>query len=337
MRYARFFQERPGTFLVVCVLVPISVCISAEKRPSFRGENNRPPRPMERHAVQLNPLTPEEARIILHKGTEPPSAAVDANTQNGTYLCRQCNAPLYRSADRFVSHCGWPSFDAEIAGAVERVPDPDGRRTEIVCAACGGHLGHVFLGEGFTRKNTRHCVNAVSMRFIRAIVPPGRTVRRALFASGCFWGTQHVLRHEKGVLDTRVGYSGGHTADPTYQQVCTGRTGHAETVEVLFDPEAISYETLVKLFFETHDPTQVNRQGPDVGTQYRSAIFFLDAAQKRIAEKVRDLLETRGLHVATQIVQAGPFYPAEEYHQDYYERKGGKPYCHHRVIRFPEQ
>jgi peptide methionine sulfoxide reductase msrA/msrB len=152
--------------------------------------------------------------------------------------------------------------------------------------------------------------------------------QRAIFASGCFWGTEYYLQKAKGVLQTTAGYTGGHTRHPTYKQVCTGTTGHVEAVEVIFDPAKTSYEELAKLFFETHDPTQVNRQGPDVGEQYRSEIFYLDEAQKETAQKLIDILKTKGYNVATRLTKASEFWKAEDYHQDYYDNKNGTPYCH---------
>lgn len=331
-----WIQAYRAFLLLFFLLLLDAGCAAAEKKNGATQRNIQKSRKKKKVPMALNPLTPEEERIILHKGTEPPSTTETISNQPGTWLCRQCNAPLYRAADKFESHCGWPSFDDEIPHAVRRVPDADGRRTEIVCSACGGHLGHVFQGENLTPKNTRHCVNSLSIRRVPFVVRPGQKVARALFASGCFWGTQYHFKQQPGVLYTRVGYSGGKTPNPTYKQVCTGRTGHAETVEVWFDPEIVSYTQLVRLFFETHDFTQVNRQGPDVGTQYRSAIFYLGAEQKRLAEQVREQLKKRKLSVATEIVPAGLFYPAEAYHQDYYQRTGGKPYCHRRVRRFSE-
>jgi peptide methionine sulfoxide reductase msrA/msrB len=280
-----------------------------------------------------NMLTPEEKAVIEDRGTERPfSGKYHDHFEKGTYLCRRCNAPLYESTSKFKAHCGWPSFDDELDGAVERRPDPDGRRTEIICANCGGHLGHVFTGEELTPKDTRHCVNSLSLQFVPA-EQAGKT-HRAIFASGCFWGTEHMLKQAPGVLSTTVGYTGGHKANPTYQEVCAKGTGHAEAVQVVYDPKKTTYEALAKLFFETHDPTQVDRQGPDVGEQYRSAIFYLSMKQKRIAEKLIGILEEKGYDVATELVPATQFWPAEDDHQDYYQKTGKQPYCHAYTERF---
>jgi peptide methionine sulfoxide reductase msrA/msrB len=295
----------------------------------------------EEKQMQNNNLTPEEEYIIVQKGTEPPySGKYLNNKEPGTYVCRRCGSPLYRSSDKFDSHCGWPSFDDEIPGAVKRSPDPDGHRTEITCANCGAHLGHVFTGEGLTDKNIRHCVNSISLVF----VPTAKTdpndpnnksaAQKAYFAGGCFWGVEYWLKSAPGVISVRSGYMGGQTKKPTYKQVCTGKTGHAETVEVVFDPDKTTYEDLAKLFFEIHDPTQRNRQGPDVGYQYRSAIFYADQQQKETANRLIKLLKEKGLNVATSVEQAKEFWPAEDYHQNYYEKNGGTPYCHLRTKRF---
>ncbi len=274
-------------------------------------------------------LTQEEQRVILHKGTEMPFSGKYYNfTGKGTYVCKQCNAPLYRSSDKFDSGCGWPSFDDEIPGAVRRQPDADSRRTEIVCAKCGGHLGHVFIGEGFTPKNTRHCVNSISLRFI-----PAQT-ETAIFAGGCFWGVEYMMGKEPGVISVESGYTGGTTQNPTYEEVCTHTTGHAEAVRIVFDPTVVSYETLAKLFFEIHDPTQKNRQGPDVGNQYRSEIFYTTPEQQKIAERLIAQLKVKGYDVVTAVTPATTFWKAEEYHQDYYDRKGTLPYCHKYTKRF---
>ncbi len=279
-------------------------------------------------------LTPEEKRVIIDKGTERPfSGQFYLTKEKGSYLCRQCGAELFRSDTKFESGTGWPSFDDAIPGAVRQVPDADGRRIEIVCANCGGHLGHVFFNEGLTKKNARYCVNSVSLSFDPADKPIA-TLQKAVFAGGCFWGVEYRFQKVKGVLSTRVGYTGGKTANPTYKEVCTGRTGHAEAMEVTFDPSVVTYETLAKLFFEIHDPTQSDRQGPDVGTQYRSAVFYSDDQQKQVAESLIAQLKGKGYKVVTEVSKAGVFWPAEDYHQEYYEKTGHQPYCHVYQKRF---
>lgn len=291
-----------------------------------------------------NTLTPEEERVILNKGTERPFIGTYTDFfESGVYVCKQCEAPLYKSDDKFHSNCGWPSFDDEIEGAVERVPDADGSRTEIVCANCKGHLGHVFLGEGFTAKETRHCVNSISLKFLSSEELKKRSESAseadtavAIFASGCFWGTEYYFERKEGVLKTEVGYIGGTIDNPTYREVCTGTTGHAEATRVYYNPNVVSYEDLAKLFFETHDPSQVNRQGPDIGTQYRSAVFVQNEAEKAIIIDLVAQLKDQGIDVVTQIANASTFYIAEDYHQQYYTDKGTTPYCHFYQKKFKD-
>ena len=275
-------------------------------------------------------LTPEEERVILYKGTEAPySGKYDKFFEDGVYVCKQCETPLYKSSHKFNSGCGWPAFDDEIKGAVKRLVDADGRRIEIVCANCGGHLGHVFEGEQFTPTNTRHCVNSISLKFI-----PSSEFKKAYFAGGCFWGVEYYFEKLDGVISAISGYMGGEIKNPTYEDVCTKKSGHYEVVEVSYDPKRISFEKLAKFFFEIHDPTQTDGQGPDIGPQYLSAIFYNDEKEKLIAQKLINILEKKGMKIATKLLPKQTFYKAEEYHQDYYHKKGMKPYCHSYKKRF---
>ena len=296
---------------------------------------------------KFNELNAEERRVIINKGTERPFTGQYTDlTDAGLYLCKQCDAPLYRSEHKFQSHCGWPSFDDEIAGAVRREVDADGRRTEILCANCDGHLGHVFEGERLTDKNIRHCVNSISMKFVSIddLAPQANAeqsqsgtqsaTQKAYFAGGCFWGVEHLMQKQAGVLKVDSGYMGGWVDNPTYRQVCSKETGHLEVVEVTYDPAEVSFETLAKLFFEIHDPTQENGQGPDIGSQYLSAIFAQNQEEVDVVNKLIGILEAKGLKIATQIRHKDTFWKAEDYHQDYYENNGHTPYCHSYQKRF---
>ena len=284
--------------------------------------------------LPYNNLSSSEVQVIEKKGTEAPfTGKYDGHKEKGTYICKKCGSALYHSTDKFDSGCGWPSFDDEIEGAVARFPDADGMRSEILCGSCNAHLGHVFEGERLTSKNLRHCVNSVSLDFVPAILPAGR-YGTAIFAGGCFWGVEYFLQKAAGVLSVSSGYIGGNVKNPTYAQVCTGNTGHAEAVKIIFDPKKTSYELLLKLFLEIHDPTQVGGQGPDIGDQYRSEIFYLNAQQKATADKNLKLLASKGYSIATNVTPASEFYVAEKYHQDYYFSNGKVPYCHAYTKRF---
>ena len=339
---------RKGIVAVASVLL-MAGCVQSAEDASVEGVRMKG-----EEGLTLKDLTPKEEAVIVHKGTERPfSGEYHDHREAGTYVCRRCGTPLYESEDKFDSSCGWPSFDDELLGSVKRLPDADGRRTEILCATCGAHLGHVFEGEHLTDKNVRHCVNSISLEFVPAgegteevsddvadesdvgdvevARPEGQSaMATAYFAGGCFWGVEHLLQEVGGVTDVRSGYMGGYTEEPTYNEVSSGRTGHVETVQVVYDPTRTTFEALARLFFEIHDPTQVDRQGPDRGSQYRSAIFYVDDEQKFTAERLIGILKEKGHGVVTEVTAAGPFWKAEDYHQDYYARSGGSPYCHAR-------
>ncbi len=266
--------------------------------------------------MQYNPLTDEEKRVIEGKGTEAPfSGEYDNFYKDGVFVCRKCNTPIFSSKAKFNAGCGWPSFDDNFPNAVKRIPDSDGLRTEIQCATCGGHLGHIFEGEHFTEKDTRYCVNSLSIKFM--------STELTTFAGGCFWCTEAIFKRLKGVISAVPGYAGGHAENPTYEQVSSGSTGHAEATQIEFDPNEISYAKLLDIFWHTHDPTTMNRQGSDVGTQYRSAIFYHNEEQKKLAEHTKAEISK----AITEIVPFTKFYVAEGYHKNYFDRNGSAPYC----------
>ena len=285
-------------------------------------------------------LTPEQYQVLRKCGTERPfTGRYNDFWEKGVYACAACGAPLFLSQAKYEHGTGWPSFTAPVDEASLEFRDDYSllaKRIEVRCAACGGHLGHVF-DDGPEPTYLHYCVNSAALDFrpeardqapgpATAAAPAAET---ATFAAGCFWGVEQKLGRIPGVLATVVGYTGGRTAAPTYEEVCADGTGHAEAVRVTFDPARLSYAELVRRFFELHDPTQVDRQGPDVGTQYRSAIFYHDESQREAARRVMDELEASGRYrkrLATQLVPAPAFYEAEGYHQKYLEKRGGVCY-----------
>lgn len=284
-------------------------------------------------------LTRDEADVILAKGTERAfCGTLLDNHKDGTYICRLCGLPLFASNAKFDSGTGWPSFfqPFDLDHVAYHHDNTLGMvRTEILCARCGAHLGHVF-DDGPKPTGLRYCLNSVSLDFVEkgAELPADArpiATQVAYFAGGCFWGVEDRFQQVPGVVNAVSGYMGGHTANPTYKEVCTDTTGYAETVMITFDPSAITYKDLLAKFFRFHDPSQLNRQGPDYGEQYRSAIFAaspeqLEEAKAFIADQQSNNPKYKSKKIVTQVItpdKAGAFYPAEEYHQDYHAKHGG--------------
>jgi len=298
-------------------------------------------------------LTSEQYRVTQQCGTEPPFRnAYWDNHKPGIYVDVISGEPLFSSLDKYDSGSGWPSFTQPINGTeIAKKSDLSlgMMRTEVRSKAADSHLGHVFDDGPSDKGGLRYCVNSAALKFVpveemeRAgyleylgpfvtaglIKAPKRET--AILAGGCFWGMEEIIRKLPGVVKTTVGYSGGTTSDPTYKEVCTGTTGHAESIEVVFDPDRMSYEALLGYFFRMHDPTTLNRQHNDVGTQYRSAIFYTSEEQKKTAERVKANLEVEkkfNRPITTEITKASKFYPAEEYHQKYLVKNPGGYNCH---------
>ncbi len=311
-------------------------------------------------------LTPMQQHVILGSGTEP---AFDNQYWNhkepGIYVDAVSGEPLFSSTDKFDSGTGWPSFTRPIDEheITEKSDTSHGMvRTEVRSTKADAHLGHVFHDGPKEQGGLRYCINSASLRFVHqndleqegygqylslfdeaenqptatqqtlARAPLARApLARAIVAGGCFWGLEDLFKKLPGVVKTEVGYAGGHSKEPSYQTVSSGLSGHAESVEIHYDPAVLSYEKLLKYFFRIHDPTTLNRQGNDIGTQYRSAIFTLDAEQHNIAFNVLEQADRSGVFkapVTTEIVHSGAFYPAESYHQDYLDKNPGGYSCH---------
>ncbi|MFA5271720.1 MAG: bifunctional methionine sulfoxide reductase B/A protein [Candidatus Omnitrophota bacterium] len=288
-------------------------------------------------------LTLEQFKVTRLKGTERPFSGqcpLPKKGKEGIYRCVGCDNDLFAYSTKFESGTGWPSFFEPVS--MRNIKTEEDRslfmaRTEVLCARCDAHLGHVF-DDGLALSGKRYCINAAALKFFetqKIFYDNISMTKKADFAAGCFWGIEAAFRKLKGVVSTRVGYAGGNYKNPTYKEVCSGKTGHAETVEVEYDPNVISYYQLLDVFWKIHDPTTLNRQGPDVGEQYRSVIFYRSEEEKQAAEGSKAKLKKSGVYkslIVTEIVFFSEFYPAEEYHQQYYEKKGirGCPFSNER-------
>ncbi|MGV3740050.1 MAG: bifunctional methionine sulfoxide reductase B/A protein [Gammaproteobacteria bacterium] len=273
---------------------------------------------MSAYLDKLASITPIAQQIICNKATEPPgSGEYNQIATQGTYLCRRCGWALFRASSQFSAGCGWPSFDEDLLQRVHHSPDPDGMRVEIVCGRCTAHLGHVFTGENFTAKSVRYCVNSLALDFV--VDSTVLDTAEAIVAGGCFWGIEHALKQIPGVVKAESGYTGGNKTFPTYSEVCGGDTGHYEAVRVVYDVAKTDYTTVLSHFFASHNPYQADGQGPDRGSQYRSAVFYYDAMQNKQATEFLKSLAKDG-SVATVLHPVTTFWPAEAYHQDYYDK-----------------
>jgi peptide methionine sulfoxide reductase msrA/msrB len=292
-------------------------------------------------------LTPMQYRVTQESATEPAfQNEYWNNHEEGLYVDVVTGKPLFSSKDKFDSGCGWPSFSKPLAEEeiLEKRDTSYGMvRTEVRAKNSDSHLGHLFEDGPADKGGLRYCINSASLRFIPKAdlekegygqylalfglaATASQTVEEATLAGGCFWGMEELIRQQPGVLSTEVGYTGGKVANATYQD----HAGHAEALRIRFDPTRTSYEALLRFFFKMHDPTTLNRQGNDLGSSYRSAIFYHSEDQKRVAEKVKALASTAWKKPAvTEIVPAGAWWKAEDYHQDYLQKNPGGYTCHY--------
>jgi peptide methionine sulfoxide reductase msrA/msrB len=270
-------------------------------------------------------LTAEQFRVTRLKGTERAfSSELCSYFEPGRYACVCCDTELFDAEEKFESGTGWPSFTQPIKENVVAYHKDSSfgmQRIEALCNTCDAHLGHVFQ-DGPMPSGLRYCINALSLKKIVI------SEKKIDFGGGCFWCTEAIFQRLRGVLKVESGYSGGTVINPTYREVCSGTTGHAEMVEITYNPEEISFEDLLKIHLSTHNPTTVDRQGADRGSQYRSVIFYRTEEEKQTAMRIIDEVQKSYPDmIVTQLQMFEHFYKAEDYHQDYYNRNQEAGYC----------
>ncbi len=292
-----------------------------------RDGNPKPSRRIEKTEEEWQAqLTPAQLQITRQHHTEPAHSGAFCNLfEPALYGCVCCENWLFESREKFESGTGWPSFTQPVTeNAVQYRKDSSYgmNRIEVLCNVCDAHLGHIFP-DGPMPGGLRYCINSVALRKVNTTA-----MQTATFGGGCFWCTEAIFKALDGVESVVSGYSGGTVMNPEYDQVTSGETGHAEVVQIMFDSSVLPYEDLVRIHLHTHNPTTLNRQGADSGTQYRSAIFYHSEEQKAIAEQVL-AEEAAGFDgpIVTEIQPLTHFFKAEAYHQDFFRRNASDPYC----------
>jgi len=337
------------TFLFLIPLLTLTACGQSNKKTSKKETNtmenviSKPENPYYSNtdtkkldvpnAEWKKILSPDLYAVAREADTERAfTGTMWKSETKGTYYCATCGNKLFKSDQKFVSSCGWPSFFEQNNKESITFKDDNSygmRRIEALCGRCDSHLGHLF-DDGPEPTGKRYCMNAISLDFVPdGVASTSGDLETIVIGGGCFWCVEAVYQNLDGVKSVYSGYAGGTVENPSYEEVCTGRTGAAEVVEITYDKTKTNLDEIFKVFFTVHDPTTLNRQGADVGTQYRSAIFYKNENEKKVAQDLIKELNTEVFSnkIVTTLEPLKKFYKAEEYHQGYYENNKNKPYC----------